>query len=109
MAHSPEQTSCDEGALILKVAEGDVASYRELVKRHAARLVRFATRLLRDASEAEDVVQESFLRLWLRASEYSDKASGSAWLYRIAHNLAVDRLRKRGKLEALEEQELAPV
>lgn len=86
-----------------------MASYRELVKRHGARLVRFAARLLRDASEAEDVVQEGFLRLWLRASEYTDQASGSAWLYRITHNLAVDRLRRQGKLESLDEQELAPV
>ena len=96
MSHSQHPVEPDDDALlVLRVGEGDVAAYRELVRRYAAKLSRFAARLLRDATEAEDIVQETFLRLWQRASEYEPKARVTTWLHRITHNLAVDRLRAR--------------
>jgi len=96
VSHSQHLTELDDDALlVLRVGEGDVAAYRELVRRYAAKLSRFAARLLRDATEAEDIVQETFLRLWQRASEYEPKARVTTWLHRITHNLAVDRLRAR--------------
>lgn len=107
MAHSQRPTEPDDDAeLVLRVGEGDVSAYRELVQRHAPKLQRFGERLLRDSSEAEDVVQETFLRLWQRAGEYSPAARVTTWLHRIAHNLAVDRLRARGRATSLEEEEL---
>jgi len=93
----------DDAELVLRVGHGDVASYRELVRRHAGKLSGFARRLLRDEAEAEDVVQETFLRLWQRARDYTPSARFSSWLFRIAHNLAVDRLRARGHLSALDD------
>jgi RNA polymerase sigma-70 factor (ECF subfamily) len=98
----------DEALLVLRVGEGDVAAYRELVKRYAAKLSRFAERLLRDGTEAEDVVQETFLKLWQRAGEYQPKARVTTWLHRITHNLAVDRLRARGRTLPLPEEEEMP-
>ena len=96
VSHSQHPAEIDDDALlVLRVGEGDVAAYRELVRRYAAKLSRFAARLLRDATEAEDIVQETFLRLWQRASEYEPKARVTTWLHRITHNLAVDRLRAR--------------
>jgi len=95
----------DDAELVLKVGQGDVPAYRELVRRHAGNLQRFAGRLLRDDSEAQDVVQETFLRLWQRAAEYTPAARVGTWLHRIAHNLAVDRLRSRGRLTALDDDE----
>jgi len=96
VSHSQHPVEPDDDALlVLRVGEGDVAAYRELVRRYAAKLSRFAARLLRDATEAEDIVQETFLRLWQRASEYEPKARVTTWLHRITHNLAVDRLRAR--------------
>jgi RNA polymerase sigma-70 factor (ECF subfamily) len=106
-AHSQRPDESDDDAeLVLRVGEGDVVAYRELVRRHAPKLQRFAERLLRDPSEAEDVVQETFLRLWQRAREYSPSARVTTWLHRIAHNLAVDRLRGRGRAAPFEEEEL---
>ena len=88
MAHSlPSHEPDDDAELVLRVGEGDVAAYRDLVGRHAGRLRRFAERLLRDGTEAEDVVQETFLRLCQHAGEYSPKARVTTWLHRIAHNL----------------------
>jgi RNA polymerase sigma-70 factor (ECF subfamily) len=59
----------DDAELVQRVGRGDVGAYRALVARHGANLERFAKRMLRDDAEAEDVVQETFLRLWQRAAE----------------------------------------
>lgn len=110
MTHSQQQiVSDDDAALVLRVGEGDVGAYRELVRRYAPKLLRFAERLLRDASEAEDVVQETFLRLWQRARDYTPDARVTTWLHRITHNLAVDRLRARGRLKPLPDEEEMPI
>lgn len=100
-----EQSDEDAG-LVVRVSEGDVAAYRELVRRHAAKLTHYARRLLGDETEAEDVVQETCLRLWQRAAEYSPEARVTTWLHRITHNLAVDRLRARGRFLAADEDDL---
>jgi RNA polymerase sigma-70 factor (ECF subfamily) len=86
----------DDDALIRAVASGDAGAYRALAERYLAPIVRYASRLLGDAHEAEDVAQETFLRLWQQASRYEARGhKPSTWLYRVAHNLCVDRLRKR--------------
>jgi RNA polymerase sigma-70 factor (ECF subfamily) len=106
VTHSqPIETRDADSALVLRVGEGDVGAYRELVARYAPELLRFATRLLRDNTEAEDVVQETCLRLWQHAREYTPRARVTTWLHRIAHNLAVDRLRARGRLKPLPEED----
>jgi RNA polymerase sigma-70 factor, ECF subfamily len=110
VSHSQPSKELDEDAeLVLRVGEGDVAAYRELVKRYAAKLARFAERLLRDSSEAEDVVQETFVKLWQHARDYSPKARVTTWLHRITHNLAVDRLRARGRTEQLPDDDAMPI
>lgn len=103
------EASNDDAALVVRVSEGDVPAYRELVRRHAPKLSHYARRLLRDETEAEDVVQETCLRLWQRASDYSPEARVTTWLHRIAHNLVVDRLRTRGRLQSFVEEDAAPI
>lgn len=85
----------DEAALLRQAADGDAGASRELVDRHLAAITRFAFRLLGDRAEAEDVAQEAFLRLWRQARRWKPKAKLSTWLYRVAHNLCIDRLRAR--------------
>lgn len=86
----------DDDALMLQVGRGDPAAYRALAERHLTGVVRYATRMLSDQAEAEDVAQETFLRLWRDAGRYEARGhKPSTWLYRIAHNLCVDRLRVR--------------
>lgn len=88
-----------------KVGRGDQRAYRELVDRYLNSIARFAQRLLNDAGEAEEVAQETFLRLWTQASNFEPRAKPKTWLYRIARNQCIDRLRKRrdasADLEAL--------
>lgn len=57
----------------------------------------YAYRLLTDRSEAEDVAQETFLRLWTHARQWTPQTRLSAWLHRVAHNLCIDRLRGRAE------------
>lgn len=85
----------DDVELVRRVAAGDGAASRILVDRHLRSLVRFAYRMLGDVNEAEDVAQETFLRLWKNASRWEPRAKLSTWLFRVAHNLSVDRLRAR--------------
>ncbi len=88
-----------------RVARGDAEAFRMLAERHATSVTAHAKRMLRDASEAEDMVQEAFLRLWKNAASYRPEARLGTFLHRIVHNLCVDRLRARrpGNPDALEE------
>lgn len=92
-----------ELSLMRRVAEHDIAAYRELVETYLPRIARFAERSLGNKAEAEDVAQETFLRLWTAAAGFTPQARPSTWLYRIAHNLCVDRFRKRGRETELSE------
>lgn len=78
-----------------RIGEGDANAYRALSERHMTALLRYATRLLGERTEAEDVTQEAFLRLWTTAATWKPDARVSTWLHRIAHNLCIDRIRRR--------------
>jgi RNA polymerase sigma-70 factor (ECF subfamily) len=79
-----------------KAARGDAAACRELVDRHLARILAFAARTLGDPTEAEDVAQETFERMWSHAAHWeAGRGRLTTWLHRIALNLCLDRLRKR--------------
>jgi RNA polymerase sigma-70 factor, ECF subfamily len=84
-----------ELSLIRRIAERDTAAYRELVDALLPRIARFAERLLGNRAESEDVAQETFMKLWTAASTFTPQARPSTWIYRIAHNLCIDRIRKR--------------
>jgi len=84
-----------DAARMRRVGDGDAAAFRELSQRHLAPVTRYAARLLGDAAEAEEVAQETFLRLWQQAPRWQPRAKVSTWLYRVAHNQCIDRLRRR--------------
>jgi len=84
-----------DAALVARVGAGDSAACRSLMDTHLGRIHGFAWRMLGDAGDAEDVAQEAFLRLWRQAARWRAEARVGTWLHRVAHNLCVDRLRKR--------------
>lgn len=95
----------DDDALMLQVGKGDPAAYRALAERYLAGIVRYATRMLGDQAEAEDVAQDTFLRLWRDAGRYEARGyKPSTWLYRVAHNLCIDRLRAQRPQAPVDEQ-----
>jgi RNA polymerase sigma-70 factor (ECF subfamily) len=81
--------------LMLAFQKGDPRAFEMLLTRHEKGVYGFAFRMLGDSMLAEEVAQESFLRIIQSASRYRAKASFRNYLYRIARNLCVDLLRKR--------------
>jgi len=77
---------------------GDHAAFARLVERHLGRAGKLAARVVGARGEAEDVVQEAFLRAWLKAPEWRPAATGGAqfstWFYRVLMNLCIDRTRR---------------
>lgn len=96
----------DEIELMRRVAKGDAAAFRMLADAHIGKIMNFAYRVLHDRTEAEDVAQETFLRLWKDAARYEPRARLTTWLHRIAHNLSIDRLRAKREQpsDALDEE-----
>lgn len=85
-----------DGALLLAYANGDATAARELALRLTPRVLAQAMRMLADRAEAEDVAQETMLRLWRVAPDWrQNEARVSTWLYRVTVNLCTDRLRRR--------------
>jgi RNA polymerase sigma-70 factor (ECF subfamily) len=102
----------DEAALLARMAAGDVDAFRVLVARYLGSLLGIARRMLRDDAEAEDVAQETLLRLWRSADLVSIGPGGlQPWLRRVASNLCIDRIRTARRemvTDELPEQALAP-
>ena len=94
--------------LICAIAEGDKLSMKVLFARHNVRVYRFALRLTRDESLAEDVVSEVFLDAWRGARNFQAKSKVSTWLLAIAHNKAKNALQRR-RHEYLSDDEAAAI
>jgi RNA polymerase sigma-70 factor (ECF subfamily) len=80
---------------IRAIAEGDSAAFQRLIDREAPRLLRFARSLLGSVEEAEDTVQDTFIRLWENAAKWTPEARVGTWLHRVCYNRAIDMLRRR--------------
>jgi RNA polymerase sigma-70 factor (ECF subfamily) len=85
-----------DAELVCRAGDGDAVAAEALVRKHLPRMVGLARRMLSDATEAEDVAQEVFLRAWREAPRWKPGAAKfETWLYRVALNLCYDRLRRR--------------
>lgn len=82
------------------VAQGEASAFRALSDRLLPRVLRFCKRLSGNASEAEEIAQETFLRAWQHAERYQPRAQVITWLLTIARNLAIDRGRRLGRQPA---------
>ena len=89
--------------LILRFQEGDINAYNELVKRYKDRLLNFVIRYFNNVEQAEDVVQDTLIKLYTHASYYKNVAKFSTWIFTIAKNNALTELRKnkRKKTDSL--------
>ena len=89
--------------LILRFQEGDINAYNELVKRYKDRLLNFVLRYFNNVEQAEDVVQDTLIKLYTHANYYKNVAKFSTWIFTIAKNNALTELRKnkRKKTDSL--------
>lgn len=98
---TPRSSVSDPGPpdadLLERARNGETVAYVHLLNRYRDRLAGYAYRLTGDAAEAEDVAQESFTRLWRSFSFNPPSGNAGAWLHRVARNLVIDRLRRRGR------------
>jgi RNA polymerase sigma-70 factor (ECF subfamily) len=84
---------------VARVRAGDADAFRLLMERHAGPVHRLATRMTGNAQDAEDVVQETFLRAYRNLARFEARSQFGSWLYRIAVNCAYDALRGRARRE----------
>ena len=84
-----------DAVVIARVRAGDVDAFRVLVERHNPAVFRLAYRMTGNQQDAEDAVQETFLRAYRQLRRFEPRASFGTWLYRIAANCSLDLLRKR--------------
>ena len=84
-----------DAVFVTKARSGDTDAFRVLVDRHSRALFRLAFRMTGNEQDAEDVVQESFLRAYRQLSKFDERASFGTWLYRIATNCSLDLVRSR--------------
>jgi RNA polymerase sigma-70 factor (ECF subfamily) len=90
-------TETSDEDLARAAAQGDLAAFERLLKRHSSRLLLFCTHVLQDRAAAEDAVQETFLRVHVHLPRYDPSKRFASWITAIAHNLCRDALRVRGR------------
>ncbi len=93
LAHDTRISGDD--ALMRAAVSGDDSAWAKIVSAHLPIVHRTAYRLVRDTQVAEDIAQESFLRLWKIAESWQPRARISTWLCHVARNLAIDVIRRR--------------
>jgi RNA polymerase sigma-70 factor (ECF subfamily) len=88
-------TSSEE--LMAKVAEGDEYAFETLVRTHQVSVLNLIYRFIGNRTQAKDLAQEVFMRVWQAAKSYEPKAKFSTWIYRITANLCLNELKSMGR------------
>lgn len=88
----------EESALIKRMQDGDITAFDEVFARYRRRLFAYVQGVVHDASCAEDVVQDCFVILAKKIGSVRPSRGLSGWLFRVAHNRAIDLIRKRREL-----------
>lgn len=100
-----EQLDADDATLLARFQGGENAAFGILVRRHTTRFYRVAYRFMNHRTEAEDVVQDAFLKLWEKPDSWrADGGSAfTTWFYRVVVNLCLDRKKKKESLPLSED------
>ena len=93
-----EGNSEEERLLVQQAQSGDREAFEQLVYRHDRDILRLAFHMLGNREEAQDVFQDTFLKAYRSLARFRSDSSFYTWIYRIATNVALDRLRKRQTL-----------
>ena len=94
--------------LIARFQEGDEQAYTELVNRYRDKLMTFVYRFVNDMEQAEDIIQDTMLKLYTHKHYYRNIAKFSTWIYTIAGNLAKTELRKRKSRKVTNISQMGP-
>jgi RNA polymerase sigma-70 factor (ECF subfamily) len=88
-------SSIPDQELVARARQRDEAAFGELLQRYRQPIFRFVWRLLDNAADADEVAQETFVRAWQHLAEFDPRQKFSTWLFALARNAAIDRLRWR--------------
>lgn len=94
-----------DNALVKRARDGEFEAFEVLFERHRQLVYRFAYQMAPRRDDAEDIVQEAFVRAYQNLHRYRDEAKFTTWLLRIVSNLCTDQARMRNRRDALEQQE----
>ena len=95
---TPDASPADVDAdLVRRAKQGDEAAFAGLVERHQGRVYQHASRLMGNAQDAEEVLQDTFLQVFRNLDRFEERSKFSTWVYRIATNEALMRLRRVGR------------
>lgn len=100
-----KQMHLDDAAAVAQARAGDEDAFRVLVERHSRSVYRLAYRMTGRPEDAEDVVQETFVRAFRQLSRFEARSHFATWLYRIGFNCAIDFMRARPHRESPETDE----
>jgi len=106
MPQSVESTPAiaqSDALAVERTLAGERDAFRVLVERHSNHVFRLAYRMTGNQHDAEEVVQEAFLRAYQKLAQFEARANFGTWVYRIAANYSIDRMRQRQKEEARRE------
>lgn len=95
-------------ALILRISQGDMSALEELYNGLSRGVYAFALSIVRDKTMAEDIMQDTFVRVFSAASAFHAKGTGISWVMRIAHNLAINSVKTRSCVPENESEKNAP-
>ena len=85
--------------LVARVREGNTEAYQSLLRHHLPSLNRYVIRMIGNTEDAEEILQDIFLRLWQKADQFNPRKSKlTTWLHQIAHNCCIDVFRKKKPL-----------
>ncbi len=101
---STEQSSVSEQDLVEQTRAGDEAAFEALLARHQGKVYRLALSFTKNREDAEEILQDVFLTVYRKIASFDGRSAFATWLYRIAVNTALMKLRSRGPFqESLEE------
>ena len=83
--------------LVRRAARGDVEAYEMIYRQHVGRVHALCLRMARDRSEAEELTQETFVRVWERLGSFRGDSAFTTWLHRVTVNVVIAGLRQRGR------------
>lgn len=102
---SPDPNNAIDVALMRRVATGDERAFRELVERHQNAVIGTVAKMLNDATEAEDIAQRVFLRIWKHAKRWRPEAKFTTYLFTITRNLVYNESRRRSRKREVSAEE----
>jgi RNA polymerase sigma-70 factor (ECF subfamily) len=92
-----DRSASDEDDRVRRAASGDVEAYEMLYRTHVGRVHALCLRMTRDRGEAEELTQQTFVRVWERLASFRGQSAFSSWLHRVTVNVVVDEMRSRGR------------